>query len=578
MKNFWQQRFWLSWVPSLLIAVLGFCAVLVQIDPAETFPAWPAGPGLTLDEGFNVEEGVRLAHGLKVWMAGAVTWREVFGGKKELGPNAPLGYHLADHPPGGRMWLGVWHQTLSAARPQPNGAPAIVVAYARIGSAAAFAALIFLIGTISTRWYGGGAGIISAASLIFMPRVFGHAHLAALETVMNLTYAAAILAVAGCWRREENSSINPAPNWKHAALAGVVWGLALLTKIQAVLIAPPVALWVVWHWRSRAVVPLVIWSTVGLAVFFVGWPWLWFDPWGHVVEYFRRSTHRSTLYVWYLGERFADVHTPWHYPFVLFLTVVPVGLLLWGVCGVGGRDDQKKLHLRDGKFQLILAAAVFPLIVFAIPGVAVYDGARLFLASFPLWSIAVGRGVAGTWRWFQNRAGVKIATAAFAGIFLLQSYGFWAMSPCSLSYYNLLLGGLPGAERLGMEMDYWGESLTRELWDEVLETVPKDSVVHVTPVLHPLQLVFLESQHPELRQRGIRLQPCIPERTREAKYLLVFRREADLAPPIQNRIAHACPKAEVSRQGVRLGAFYVFPTDHGPRTSGVGCRVPRLGL
>ncbi len=513
MKNTWQQRFWLPQVLSFLLAVFGFCTVLAEIDPAETFPTRPAGPGLTLDEGFNALEGVRLVQGLKAWASGAVTWREVFGGKKQLGPNAPLGYHLADHPPAGRIWLGLWHRIVFAIRQPPNAPPKIVVAYARIGSAAAFALLIFLIGTVSARWYGLGTGMISALSLLLMPRVFGHAHLAALETVMNLTYTAAVLRVAGWWRRPENSNPPPAPNWKLAVLAGVVWGLALLTKIQAVLIAPPVVLWAFWHWRSRAIVPLLIWGVVALSVFFVGWPWLWFDPWGHFVEYFRRTTHRSTLYVWYLGERFADVNVPWHYPFVLFLTTIPAGLLVWGGFGAAGRDDQKRFYVRDGRFQLILAAAVFPLIVFALPGVAVYDGARLFLVSFPLWSIVIGRGVVMTWQWCQDRAGVKIATAVFAGIFLLQSYGLWTMSPCYLSYYNLDIGGLPGAERLGMEIDYWGESLTRELWDEVLKAVPPGGTVHVTPVVHPLQLTFLESQLPRLMQRGITLLPCIPERT-----------------------------------------------------------------
>ncbi len=557
MKSF-GQRIWLRWLPALFIAAFGFCAVLVEIDPARTFPARPAGPGLTVDEGFNVEEGVRLVHGLKAWASGAVTWREVFGGKKELGPNAPLGYHLSDHPPGGRIWLGLWHQIVFLMKEPPNAPPRIVVAYARIGSAAAFAILIFLIGTVSARWFGLGTGTISALSLILMPRVFGHAHLAALETVMNLTYTAAIFAVAGWWHRVENSDLKPPPTGKHAALAGIVWGLALLTKIQAVLIAPPVVLWALWHWRSRAIVPLLIWGFAGLAVFFIGWPWLWFDPWGHFVEYFRRTTDRSTLYVWYLGDRFADARVPWHYPFVLFLATIPAGLLIWGCFGAAGRDDRKAFHLRDGRFQLILAAAVFPLVVFAVPGVAVYDGARLFLVSFPLWAVAVGRGVVMTWRWFRDRAGGKIAAAVFAVIFLLQSDGLFTMSPCYLSYYNLLIGGLPGAERVGMEIDYWGESLTRDLWDEAIETVPRNGVVHVTPVLHPLQLVFLESQHPQLSRRGIRLEPCHPERTGEAEYLLVFRREADLAPQIQKHIAPARPQAEVRRQGVRLGAFYHF--------------------
>ena len=152
-------------------------------------------------------------------------------------------------------------------------------------------------------------------------------------------------------------------------------------------------------------------------VFFVGWPWLWFDPWGHFVDYFRRTTHRSTLYVWYVGERFADVRVPWHYPFVFFLTTIPVALLVWGFFGAAGRDDQKRFHVRDGKYQLILAAAVFPLVVFAIPGVAVYDGARLFLVSFPLWSIVISRGVVMTWQWLQNRAGEKSPPPCLRGFF-----------------------------------------------------------------------------------------------------------------------------------------------------------------
>ena len=192
---------WLPQVLSFLLAGAGFCAVLVRIDPAESFPARPAGPGLTLDEGFNVEEGVRLVHGLKAWASGAVTWREVFGGKKQLGPNAPLGYHLADHPPAGRIWLGLWHRLVFAVRRPPNAPPKIIVAYARMGSAAAFALLVFLIATVCNRWYGLGTGMIAASNLVLMPRVFGHAHLAALETVMNLTYTVAILRVAAWWQR-----------------------------------------------------------------------------------------------------------------------------------------------------------------------------------------------------------------------------------------------------------------------------------------------------------------------------------------------------------------------------------------
>jgi len=157
-----------------LIAGLGFGATAVQIDPSGALPSWPAGPGVTVDEGFNVQEGVRLVIGLKAWFRGAVGWREVFGDRKNLGPNPPLGFHLADHPPAGRVWLGLWHQAGAAILEKPGQPERLVYAYARLGSAAAFALIIFLVGFFSAKWYGMPAGLIAAGSLVLMPRVFGH--------------------------------------------------------------------------------------------------------------------------------------------------------------------------------------------------------------------------------------------------------------------------------------------------------------------------------------------------------------------------------------------------------------------
>jgi 4-amino-4-deoxy-L-arabinose transferase-like glycosyltransferase len=429
-----------------------------------------------------------------------------------------------------------------------------------LGSAAAFGLLLLLIGLVTSRWYGRLAGVIASFSLLLMPRVFGHAHLAALETVMNLAYAAAILSVAAWWKYPEDTATRP-PKFGRTAFAGVLWGLALLTKIQAVLIGPPVVIWALWHWRRKALVPLLVWGIAGLAVFFAGWPWLWFDPWEHALEYFRSTTNRSTLYVWYFGERFADVAVPWHYPFVMFLTTMPLGLLLLGMGGFAGRDAHHPSFRRDGKLQLVLAAGLFPLVLFAVPGVAVYDGARLFLVSSPMWAIAIGRGAALVWEWLQARINIKLAGIICCGLLLAQGYGLWATSPCYLSYYNLAIGGLPGAERQGMETTYWGDSLTRDIWDHIAQTVPEGGIVHVTPVLHPLQLSFLQSQLPRLRDKGITLAPCIPEQTALVEYLVLFERKADLPPAILEAIANREPQFEISRQGVRLSAFYHLGQD-----------------
>jgi hypothetical protein len=242
----------------------------------------------------------------------------------------------------------------------------------------------------------------------------------------------------------------------------------------------------------------------------------------------------------------------------MFLTTIPAGLLLLGFCGIFGRDAQSEVSDTDGRRQLIVAAGLFPLLLFAVPGVAVYDAERLFLVSFPLFAICIGLGAAMVWRWLCLQWPVGFAAIGLLVFLLLQTIGIWTVTPNYLSYHNLLIGGMPGAQQLGMETNYWGDALTRSLWEEVSRQVPEGSTVHVTPVLHPLQLTFLENQLPMLKEKQITLAPCIPERTGEARYLVLFERKADLAPEITAAVKDVVPHFAIARQGVRLGAFYHF--------------------
>ena len=72
------------------IAAVAFLTVVIAIDPAGSYPHAFAGPGLTVDESFNVQQGVRLWEGLKAFALGGLTIREVYGDVDELGPNAPF--------------------------------------------------------------------------------------------------------------------------------------------------------------------------------------------------------------------------------------------------------------------------------------------------------------------------------------------------------------------------------------------------------------------------------------------------------------------------------------------------------
>src|SRR5579885_1270503 len=113
----------LAWLVPALIAGCAFCLVVAAIDAAGDYPDVPQGPGLTIDESFNVQEGVRLVEGLKTWGLGwfsgerILTLSQLFGDADELGPNAEFGYHNPDHPPLGRVWLGLWHNATVTVAP-----------------------------------------------------------------------------------------------------------------------------------------------------------------------------------------------------------------------------------------------------------------------------------------------------------------------------------------------------------------------------------------------------------------------------------------------------------------------------
>lgn len=539
-----------GWFPPALIALLAFIVVVSTIDPAGDYPNAPQGPGLTVDEFFNVQEGVRLVEGWKAFALGAISLRDLYGDQRMLGNQAPpIGFHLADHPPLGRIWLGVFHNLTKAIAPPGDHPSFFVTACARVGSAAAFALTVFLVGYAATKWYGAQAGIVAALSLCLMPRVFGHAHLAALETSMNLTYLAAVLAVASRWP-DTWSAGGRGPSWQMAAVTGAFLGLALLTKIQGILIPIPIAIWALAHWRWKAIRPLIIWGGAGLAVFFIGWPWLWFDPVSHFLQYVGRTANRTELNVWYLGQRFADRDVPWHYVPVMFLVTIPVGLHILGLFGLqsGARPAWK-----EPREQVLLGAMLFPMVLFSLPGIVVYDSERLFLVSFPLWAILIGRGGAAIWKWIEERT--SRATAIIPVLFVLVplSVQLYRAAPCYLSFYEK---SLPGLNTRSLERNYWGDAITRSFLEEVVQKIPEGSKVHFAPVLHPIQLTDLPEQSPILRRHRIELVPFDSTKTADVRYVMFFHRLADLPDVLRDIEPGRIPLAEVHSGTTPVASLY----------------------
>ncbi len=298
------------------------------------------------------------------------------------------------------------------------------------------------------------AGWAGAAALIAMPRFFFHAHLAALDVP---TACMIVIVTYIFWRTRENHSLWP------ALLLGIVFGLAVATKVNAAFVMPTLFLWaLVFQRRWYLLIRLALASVIALPVYFGLWPWLYYDTVARLKEYieFQTVTH------WQIAQYFLHARympPPWYFSFVMVWAVIPLGTAVLYFLGIA-----RAFFRRKGRafLCLMILNALVPLIIPAAGKSMVYDDERLFMAAFPFLAALAGAGFAwavqGLMALFRRIRRPVLGVLASAGVALIflapPIHSIAVFYPHLLSYYSESVGGLPGATRLGLETTYWCES------------------------------------------------------------------------------------------------------------------------
>lgn len=544
----------------ILLGLMACLLVTINLDVAEECLWTFDGPGLTLDENLNVASGVYVVESTLKAGLGALdprTMQEIF--------NDPA--YFPDYPPLGRLPLALSNAIFSRTTGLGNH-PFYLITYARVGSAVTFGLLVALLVWLTGRHASPIAGLVAGVSLMLTPRVFGHAHLASVETTMNLMYALTVLSCVHLLSNKETLRL------RDGFLPGLFLGLALLTKIQAIFLPPVIVIWILWHWRFKGVLPLLVLAITSAVVFLAGWPWLWADPVTRFWQYFAQTTDRAVLYCFYLGKRYADHDVPWHYPFVMFLITTPLPFLLlggWGMSLSRKPSDEKRRSTRNSSTpptknyltprqnHLLLGAFWLPLIVFAIPGVPVYDGERLFLIVWPIFSIWIGVAAAHGIRRIDERLNVVVRNLACGAVFAIPLISMVLIHPCYLSFYDVQVGGLRGAATLGMEKDYWGGAVTAEFLESACSQLPEGTTLAVAPVLHPLFPQFLKQDSWLLNRPDINLVAYDDAVPVGPQHVLIYHRRADQWKSLSQRPAGTRILASQNRQGVILAELIKLP-------------------
>ncbi len=344
--------------------------------------------------------------------------------------------------------------------------------------------------------WGRAVAVYAACALLLMPRVFAHCHLAALDApIMSLTFLTLVAVWHVCLFRGGQTPAEKRSAWVWAAIAGVLWGLGLGTKLNAFFVPFIVFPWVLLFARGQFWRLAVGFAVCGPLAFLITWPWLWHETLPRFAEYFQFHFQHYPVSVMYFGE--FCVRAPWHYPLVMGAITLPPATLALALLGLGRSgilrasdtgDDAVKL--RKATLALVLWALFVYLVPMCLPNTPKYGGVRLFLPVFPLVAVLAAVGLRGVLDWLIRRipnagADVELRRKLTVLVLFLALLGplmaVAKFTPYHLSYYNGLIGGLPGATRAGMEPIYWGDTYrSAALW--LAEHAPQGATVWVDPV------------------------------------------------------------------------------------------------
>lgn len=366
----------------------------------------------------------------------------------------------------------------------------------RIPSAFLFSILITTIYLFLRAFINILSALFGALSLIFMPRVWGHAHIFSLDLpILCWWFWSTITAywvLAGRWN----------PVW-----FGLVYAITFSTKLHAVFLPFPILIWstvvLIQHKKERLALLKRIGWAVGWSIlltpiiYFGSQPWLWHDTVTRIIDRFTDYAEKSPIPLYYLGQVYAG-NTPWHYPFVMVAVTIPSIIFIFFLLGlipslISSFDWTKNSSATSPYAIHLLISLMFitPLLILLLN--SAYDGCRLFLPCFPMAALLAGFGFSVVTNfihtYFKN---AWIAWGIMFAALAMPAYSLFHYHPFYLAYYNEFVGGIRGAKEKGFETVYWCDALTKDFIDKINAVLPEDKTVHPKSMEHKVIDYYIE--------------------------------------------------------------------------------------
>lgn len=328
-------------------------------------------------------------------------------------------------------------------------------------------------------------GLLAAALVAVMPRYFYDAHLATFDVPVAAMWTLCLWAF---WRALQAPAAR-ARRW--AIRAGIIFGLALATKLNAMFL-PPLFVLIWFHraraWRDFAFLPgpsggrdllipplplaLISCAVLGPLVFIAHWPYLWHDTLERIGGYVGFHVHHEHYPIRYFDQVLVHPPFPWHFAWVMTLLTAPAPLVLLGALGLAAALTRV---VRKGSTAdlLLLASALLPIVLISMPGSPIFGGVKHWYNAMPSVAILAARGILDGTRFLAERIPfgrvarpIAIGLALFPGVL-----GIAASHPNGVAFYNELAGGVRGGAVIGMQRSFWG-GLNRPLLPRLAQEPP----------------------------------------------------------------------------------------------------------
>jgi len=316
-----------------------------------------------------------------------------------------------------------------------------------------------LYGLANLRFKDWRISLLACTMLMLSPRIFADAFYNDKDIVFMSAFSLASLTMI--WFLIK-------PSWKRVIVHAFASAIAIDTRLIGIVI--PLMTIIIFGAQflyigasaKRATILTIIYLNACALMAIVLWPYLWADPFGHLLEAFEFiSRHPHSAALIFQGREILTHELPWYYlPIWISITTPILYLILFSIGSITNISMLVKSRINILQNQNQLIDAIFlglflgPIAAIAISHTSIYNGWRHLYFVYPFFILISMKGFIKIWGLISiYRYGKIFLIGILSANFIYIASWMMINHPLQNLYFNSLAGKNWNSS---YEIDYWG--------------------------------------------------------------------------------------------------------------------------